>query len=93
MILPVRSLLSPGRYTRALLTSAVFADPSVGIGSLPLAPEETQAERELLKSLPEFQEAAQVLLGQGGDEARLLPNCKRAEKALPMLQRTVEICR
>ncbi|KAE9066109.1 hypothetical protein PF010_g27938 [Phytophthora fragariae] len=87
MILPVRSLLSPGRYTRALLTSAV------GIGSLPLAPEETQAERELLKSLPEFQEAAQVLLGQGGDEARLLPNCKRAEKALPMLQRTVEICR
>ncbi|OWZ22479.1 Pre-mRNA-splicing factor, Crooked neck [Phytophthora megakarya] len=56
-------------------------------------PEETQAERELLNSLPEFQEAAKVLLGQGGDEARLLPNHKRAEKALPKLQRTVEICR
>ncbi|KAG7394032.1 hypothetical protein PHYBOEH_005890 [Phytophthora boehmeriae] len=71
----------------------VFADPSVGIGSLPLAPEETQAERELLQSLPEFKEAAAVLLGQGGDEARLVPNFKRAEKALPRLQRTVEICR
>ncbi|KAG2764357.1 hypothetical protein PC129_g14771 [Phytophthora cactorum] len=71
----------------------VFADPSVGIGCLPLAPEETQAERELLNSLPEFQEAAQVLLGQGSDEARLLPNHQRAEKALPKLQRTVEICR
>ncbi|CAH0478637.1 unnamed protein product [Peronospora belbahrii] len=71
----------------------VFADPSVGIGSLPLAPEETQAERELLDSLPEFQEAAQVLLGQGGEKARLLSNYKRAEKVLPMLQRTVEICR
>lgn len=71
----------------------VFADHSVGIGSLPLAPEETQAERELLQSLPEFQEAAQELLGQGGDEARFLPNYKRAAKALPKLQRTVEICR
>ncbi|KAI9982830.1 hypothetical protein PInf_006620 [Phytophthora infestans] len=57
------------------------------------SPEETQAERELLNSLPEFQEAAQVLLGQGSDEARLLPNHLRAEKALPKLQRTVEICR
>ncbi|KAE9277100.1 hypothetical protein PF001_g25820 [Phytophthora fragariae] len=91
MILPVRSLLA--RFASNAPPRQVFADPSVGIGSLPLAPEETQAERELLKSLPEFQEAAQVLLGQGGDEARLLPNCKRAEKALPMLQRTVEICR
>ncbi|KAF4146038.1 hypothetical protein GN958_ATG04704 [Phytophthora infestans] len=71
----------------------IFGDPSVGIGCLPLAPEETQAERELLNSLPEFQEAAQVLLGQGSDEARLLPNHLRAEKALPKLQRTVEICR
>uniref|UniRef100_M4BES5 Uncharacterized protein n=1 Tax=Hyaloperonospora arabidopsidis (strain Emoy2) TaxID=559515 RepID=M4BES5_HYAAE len=71
----------------------VFADSSVSIGSLPLAPEETRAERELLSSLPEFQEAAQVLLGQGGDEAKLLPDYKRAENALPKLQRTVEICR
>ncbi|KAI9916112.1 hypothetical protein PsorP6_018219 [Peronosclerospora sorghi] len=70
----------------------VFADSSVGIGSLPLAPEETQAERELLNSLPEFREAAQVLLGKA-DEARLLPNSKRAEKVLLKLQRTVEICR
>ncbi|RMX69710.1 hypothetical protein KXD40_005354 [Peronospora effusa] len=88
-----RSAISSSRFASTAPPRHVFADSSVGIGSLPLTPEETQAERELLGSLPEFQEAAQVLLGQGGDEARLVPNYKRAEKVLPKLQRTVEICR
>ncbi|RLN53599.1 hypothetical protein BBJ28_00012655, partial [Nothophytophthora sp. Chile5] len=53
---------------------------------------------ELLQSLPEFQQAAKVLLGRGDCEqdseaARRLPNCTRAARALPQLERTVEICR
>ncbi|CEG45004.1 Tetratricopeptide-like helical [Plasmopara halstedii] len=84
---------TPVRFVTTAPPRHIFADHSVGIGSLPLPPEETQAERELLNTLPEFQEAAQILLGQGGDEARFLPNSKRAEKSLPKLQRTVEICR
>ncbi|RLN02942.1 hypothetical protein BBJ28_00000918, partial [Nothophytophthora sp. Chile5] len=53
---------------------------------------------ELLQSLPEFQQAAKVLLGRGDSEqdseaARRLPNCTRAARALPQLERTVEICR
>uniref|UniRef100_A0AAV1UKX9 Uncharacterized protein n=1 Tax=Peronospora matthiolae TaxID=2874970 RepID=A0AAV1UKX9_9STRA len=54
--------------------------PQSALGVSPLAPEETRAERELLSSLPEFQEAAQVLLGQGGEAAKLLPDYKRAGK-------------
>jgi tetratricopeptide (TPR) repeat protein len=68
------------------------ADTKVGVGLLPLSPEEIEAEKELLKMLPDFQLAMDILQGNG-EHIKSLPDSKRASMAVPHLQRTVEICR
>lgn len=94
---PKSNMLALGRHhriawsavrasARRTLSSAVMATP-LGIGHLPLSPEELRAEQELLAVLPEFQQAS-AALGDAG-----LPNWKRAALAVPPLERAVEICR
>lgn len=89
------SLLRGRPSSRALSTGGAplhgVADPRLGIGSLQLSPEETAAEQALRDMLPEFKEAAVALHGE--DEPQPLTNSARAARALPALERAVEICR
>lgn len=69
-----------------------FADPRIGIGYLQLSPEETDAEEELLRMLPEFQQSMQ-LLQSVEENGKKLTNSAKSAKAIPPLERTVDICR